>query len=149
MTNEDVETIDMSVEASVVEAERIATNASNPNRWCQCETAAVHACAKKDMLWTVQTGPDGDEKIVAVTGDGPASFANAEFFVHARRVVLGLIARVRELELQLASDPLRKAALKLGAARARCGGEESFRVLHAEEALDAAYRAEQEEEKKP
>jgi hypothetical protein len=42
-------------------------------------------------------------RFAAYTGNGPTSAANARFFAGARRVVLELVARVRELEAALES----------------------------------------------
>lgn len=55
------------------------------------------AATERSMLWTAWS-KDGEETlVVAVTGNGPTSRANAEFFASARKVVLGLISEVDRL----------------------------------------------------
>jgi hypothetical protein len=67
---------------------------------------AEHVTPADRKLWWVSTKENLEEledpeiiaRVVAITGDGPRSEANAKLFAHARRIILSLLDRIDELE---------------------------------------------------
>ena len=92
--------IDMSVPEHFSKAVALAVAARDPEAWGEMKTAELHAIAgTSEKLWSVwceQDRPDGSS-VIAITGNGPTSEANAEFFASARKVVLGLVSEVDRL----------------------------------------------------
>lgn len=73
---------------------------------------------ERRRLWWVHTSPPmGDDRnVVAITGDGPRSEANARFFANAKRIVLSLLERIDQLETRqrVVADGLRREAEAAG-----------------------------------
>lgn len=64
------------------------------------KTAALDGTSA-DQLWTTWFGPADDSSIVAITGNGKFSEANARFFATARLSVLLLIEEVDRLRAEI------------------------------------------------
>ena len=95
--------IDMSVPGHVDTARLLALESTPDTKWGQMKAADLYAIAEPDaMLWTVFT-PIGDDEahVCAITGNGPTSEANAQFFVDARAIVLGLLDEIDRLKTTL------------------------------------------------
>ncbi len=94
-------TIDMKDPANRRKALDLAKASTDPSGWGEMDTAWVHGLAgDPGKLWTAffdEDHPDGC-LVVAVTGNGPTSKANAEFLASARKVVLGLLEEIDRLE---------------------------------------------------
>lgn len=105
-------TIDMAVKANRDKALRLAKASTDPTAYGEMDTVWIHELAgKSEKLWTAyfdDNHPDGTF-VVAVTGNGPTSEANAEFLASARKVVLGLLEEVDRLETMLRAPPGQKA----------------------------------------
>ncbi len=66
------------------------------------KTAAIDGTDPTEM-WTTWLGPADDALIVAVTGNGPTSKANARFFSRARMAVLALLDEIAERDRRIAN----------------------------------------------
>jgi hypothetical protein len=93
--------IDMRVPENFAKAISLALASTETEGWGEMLTKDLHAIAgTSEKLWSVwkdQDRPDG-ASVVAITGNGPTSEANAEFFVNAKKIVLGLVSEVDRLQ---------------------------------------------------
>jgi len=106
-------TIDMAVKANRDKALVLAKASTDPTGYGEVDTKWIHGLAgTSEKLWTALVRllsffddhyPDGT-LVVAVTGNGPTSEANAEFLASARNVVLGLLEEVDRLETVLQNE---------------------------------------------
>lgn len=90
--------VDMTRDEHVETARRLALAASEPTGWGPQKTAWLHTLGgdSEDLETCYIADAGGGNLVVAITGNGPTSKANAEFFVDARRIVLGLLAELDE-----------------------------------------------------
>lgn len=109
-------TIDMNKRENIETARRLALASTPDTRWGQMNAFDLTALTDPDaMLWTVFTPVDDDENdVCAITGNGPTSEANAQFFVDARAIVLGLLDEIDRLETTLRVERSRAAAARGG-----------------------------------
>lgn len=92
--------IDMTVPGHIATAHRLAYASTPSPKWGKAKAAEVFALAgPEDLLWGVFRAED--DAACAITGNGPTSEANAQFFVVARAIVLGLVEEVDRLKTQL------------------------------------------------
>lgn len=99
--NDPISEIDMANPVHFFKAIAVALAASDSTNWGPMKTAEVHRIAgDSEMLECAFIGDEktGKSIVTAVTGDGPKSKANAEFFASARKVVLGLVSEVDRLQ---------------------------------------------------
>lgn len=101
MSNDKIREIDMSDPVNFNKAVELALAASDPEGWAEQKAGPLHALVTSETdVWTVYN--DGDNAdghaVIAITGNGEKSRANAEFIASARRVVLGLISEVDRLQ---------------------------------------------------
>lgn len=92
--------IDMTVPGHIDTARKLALASTPDTRWGQMKAADLHALAEPEaMLWAVFTPVEDDANdVCAITGNGPTSEANAQFFVDARAIVLGLVEEIDRLK---------------------------------------------------
>jgi hypothetical protein len=104
--NEHPSPIDMSVAENVRKAIDLAVASSDPMGWGPCSTLWLHELAGTSTeLWTTWQHSDAEGTlIVAITGNGPCSEANAAFFASARKIVLGLVNEVDRLQTALRNN---------------------------------------------
>lgn len=92
----------MAVPGHIATAHRLAYASTPSPEWGPMKAADLHSLAEPDaMLWTVFTPVEDGNDVCAITGNGPTSEANAQFFVDARAIVLGLVEEVDRLKTQL------------------------------------------------
>ena len=101
--------IDFADVSNLRRAKELAT-ASSPaqafGKYKASDIVEIHQKAEELWgLWIGETGQTGTKEnvIVAITGNGPTSEANAQFFVDARTMVLGLIDEVEHLRARCES----------------------------------------------
>ena len=94
-------TIDMKDPLNRRRALDLAKASTDPTGFGEMDTKWIHGLAgDSEKLWSAffdDNHPDGC-LVVAVTGNGPTSEANAEFLASARKVVLGLLEEIDRLE---------------------------------------------------
>ena len=98
---ETMRTIDMQDPKNRDTALDVARAASDTEGWGQMRAKECHALAEPDaMLWTAFRDKDHPEgvSVVAITGNGPTSEANARLFVDAKAMVLGLLNEIDRLK---------------------------------------------------
>lgn len=94
--------IDMQDPANFAKAVDLALAASDPTGWCEYPRAWLDELPEKSggdpgKLWAAYCEAADGPLVVAITGNGPKSRANAEFQASARRIVLGLVSEVDRL----------------------------------------------------
>lgn len=94
-------TVDMQDPKNRDTALDIARAASDTEGYGEMRAGECHKLAEPDeMLWTAYKDKDNPEgvSVVAITGNGPTSEANARLFVDAKAMVLGLLDEIDRLE---------------------------------------------------
>jgi hypothetical protein len=109
--------IDMQDPANFRKAIGLALASTDPGHWGPLDTKQTHALAGDSTeLWAAYAkSDDGRAIVVAVTGNGPTSEANAEFLSSARKIVLGLVSEVDRLQTILRNRDAQAAAEFVGA----------------------------------
>ena len=94
--NDPIVEIDMADSRQFHQAIDLALAASDATNWGPVATADAHRLAGNSEFLeaTFVRDAGGESVLTAITGDGPKSKANAEFYASARKVVLGLVSEV-------------------------------------------------------
>jgi hypothetical protein len=102
MAHDPIVEIDMAVPEHFQRAVGLALRSKDATHWgfLTAENLRVLNASVKagDKVFGALVGQGEDELCVALTGNGPTSEANAEFFGSARKIVLGLVSEVDRLK---------------------------------------------------
>jgi hypothetical protein len=100
--NDPIVEIDMQEPINFQRAIDLALAATDASGWGEMKTDDLHALAgESPLLFAAWQHAPGGPLVVAITGNGPTSEANAEFMASARKIVLGMVSEVDRLRTSI------------------------------------------------